>query len=132
MQMPTKPNYGPASGRPVMQESPLESAYFITDNAKRTARNGEIDKAMQSLQASLGKWQQYDAEIYFAMAMCVGEKETKLQGEALQQMWAEKAGYFQKALDLIEAGGKFAYGKHSVRLSNLKTVIAVAKQKAGM
>ena len=132
MAMPAKPNYGPASGRTPMPKSDEQSAYEFVDAAKRTAREGDIEKAVQQLKSSLGKWPKYDAELYFAMAMCVGERETKLQGEPLRQMWAEKYNYYQKTLDLINAGGKFAYGKHSVRVNNLKTAIRVAKDKAGM
>lgn len=133
LKQPDNPNYGPASGRASMPKTDEQSVYEITENAKRIARDGNIPQAMDLLKGSLGKWPKYDAELYCSMAMCVGENELKLSGAALQEMWAEKAGYYQKALDLVKQNnGKFAYGKHSVRITNLKMVLGVSKQKAGM
>jgi hypothetical protein len=132
LKQPANPNYGPASGRPSVPRSDEEQAYEFTEAAKRTARDGKVDQALKDLNASLGKWPKYDAELYCAMAVSVGEQETKLQGAALTQMWAQKVEYYQKALSLIEGGGKFAYHTHEVRLNNLRAALDVSKQKAGM
>jgi len=131
LQPPANPNLGPASGRPAMPKTDETAAYEFTEEAKTLGKT-DPTKALEMLKGSLGKWPKYDAELYCAMGKVVGERETQLQGEALRQMWAEKAEYYQKALELIDAGGKFAYGKHEVRIANLKTVINVAKEKAGM
>jgi hypothetical protein len=134
LKAPAKPNYGPASGRPAYKPSDETQVYNLTDAAKKQARNGDVAGALAKLNAAVGKWPRYDAELYFAMAICVGEKERSLQSQpqALQQMWQEKAGYYQQSLDKIGQGGKFAYGKQQVRLSNLNTVLQTARQKAGM
>jgi len=134
-QMPARPNLGPASGLAPTPKSDEEAVYYFVDEIKRSvpdkADSSAVQAALEKLQGALGKWPKYDAEIYFTMAIVVGKQEARLQGDPLRQMWADKLGYFQKALELIEAGGKFAYGEPQRRVNQLKESIRVAKEKSG-
>jgi hypothetical protein len=131
LEAPASPNYGAASGRQGIPVTDETQAYRFVDQAKKLADTDPL-AAVEKLRNALGRWPKYDAEIYFSMGVCVGKREGSVQGEALRQVYAEKAEHYQKALDLVEnQGGKFAYGDKESRLSRLRTVLGVAREKAG-
>jgi hypothetical protein len=121
------PTPSPVSYKPKPPADPAMQAQMFTAECKRQARSGDPDGALQKLQGALGRWGgRYDAEIYFTMAIAVGQKG----GGA--DIWRKKYEYYKKCKDLLNAGGSFAYDPLGNRKTNLDTSMKVAKDKAGL
>jgi hypothetical protein len=109
---------GPAPSAP---KTPEEAVDRLRYEAKELAKT-DPDGAVAKLKASLGKWPEYDAELYCQMGYALPESRA-----------AEKVEYYEKALGMIESGqGKFLYDPLKNRLQNLKRSIEVMKDKAGL
>jgi len=91
------------------------AVYYLVNDAKAL---GDTPQAVKMIEGSLSRYPDYQAELYAQM----GYRSTD---------WNIKLGYYEKALKLAEAGGKFAYGNRGQRLTQLNESLRQAKLRTG-
>ncbi len=113
-------------------KTPLEEISEFVAEMRKLAWT-EPDEAAGRLKKALGRWPEYNAELYWQRASCLSWKEPKLHGneKAIRKLWAEKLRCYRRTKQLIEAGGSFATDASGNREEMLDKVIAVARKRAG-
>jgi hypothetical protein len=117
---------GPSFAQRQAAADPAMQAQMFVGECKTLARSGRADEALQKLSGAVGRWGgKYDAEIYFTMAIAVGQKGNGAD------IWAKKLEYYEKCKQLLDAGGSLAYDPLGNRQTNLAKSIEQARLKSG-
>jgi hypothetical protein len=114
-------NPGPPPPPPPSVETQV---FDFVNEAKEMAKKGDVEGGVAKLEGALGRWPEYDAEIYFAWSVCISQKD-KLTGED----WNEKLRLYLKAKEIIDGGGKWAYDPIGNRTAKLTDSIETCREK---
>ena len=117
----------PAAPRaPAKAKTPREAAWYACEEA-RLASKTDPDAAIASLEPSIGKYPDYQADIYFRLAMCVDEKIKKAGANAPESLKKRKLDYLLDAKKAVGAGSKWMQDPYKSKSANLDMSIEQAK-----
>jgi hypothetical protein len=109
--------------------SPRDYVFSLAMQAKQHAKDVDPDAALATLLEALGRWPDYDADVYHAMAMVIERKIRKGLPNVPKSLLEEKLEYLLKAKSEIDAGNSWVYDPMHNRSSNLQMSIRQARKE---